>query len=311
MALLDFIPCRLLQLPVEEIIPAARTATLENPANAARLMPAAPEDEEEPAPPPSPMRLALMTQKYWGAGGVKLTVSFLDNPTASLRKKILEHANAWGQWANVMFTETATSGQVRIARVRGQGYYSYLGTDILHIPRNQQTLNLDSFTDSTPDSEFYRVVRHEIGHTLGFPHEHLRREIVGRLDPQKTIAYFGRTQGWSAQEVQQQVLTPLVESELRDNAADVLSIMCYQLPAEITTDGQSIPGGSDIDDSDKQLVAQLYPGAVIVKPPPPPPPPPPVKPPVSAAGVDIDVWGMIEEGTYTLIPRTARTTRVT
>jgi hypothetical protein len=28
-------------------------------------------------------------------------------------------------------------------------------------------MNLDSFTTSTPDSEFYRVVRHETGHTLG------------------------------------------------------------------------------------------------------------------------------------------------
>ncbi len=272
----DFIACTLRQLPIEEIIPAARTAIAENPANKPVLMPMAPEDDEEPAPPPSPMRLALLVSKYWGSGGVKLSVSFMDNPTLSLRKKILEHANAWGQWANVSFAETATSGQVRIARVRGQGYYSYLGTDILHIPRNQQTLNLDSFTDSTPDSEFYRVVRHEIGHTLGFPHEHMRSEIVRRIDPEKAIAYFGMTQGWSPQDVQQQVLTPLDESALQATEhADTLSVMCYNLPASITVDGQPIPGGTDIDDNDKMLVSRLYPKAVIVQPPPPPPPPTP------------------------------------
>jgi hypothetical protein len=31
---------------------------------------------------------------------------------------------------------------------------------------------------TTPDAEFYRVVRHETGHTLGFPHEHMRKEII-------------------------------------------------------------------------------------------------------------------------------------
>ena len=68
--------------------------------------------------------------------------------------------------------EAESRAQVRIARTREDGYWSYLGTDILSIDASQQTMNLDSFSMNTPDSEFYRVVRHETGHTLGFPHEH-------------------------------------------------------------------------------------------------------------------------------------------
>jgi hypothetical protein len=43
-------------------------------------------------------------------------------------------------------------------------------------------MNLEGFTMKTPDSEFHRVVRHETGHTLGFPHEHMRAELVKRID---------------------------------------------------------------------------------------------------------------------------------
>ena len=66
----------------------------------------------------------------------------------------------------------------------------------------------------TPESEFHRVVRHETGHTLGFPHEHMRRELVDKIDRRKAIAFFEETQGWSEQEVIQQVLTPIEESSL-------------------------------------------------------------------------------------------------
>ena len=62
----------------------------------------------------------------------------------------------------------------RISR-GSEGYWSYLGTDIRLIPRNRPTMNLQGFTMNTSESEYKRVVRHETGHTLGFPHEHILR----------------------------------------------------------------------------------------------------------------------------------------
>ncbi len=151
---------------------------------------------------------------------------------------------------------------VRIARMGGVkgGYWSYLGTDILTIGRDEPTLNLEAFTTNTPESEFHRVVRHETGHTLGFPHEHMRRELVKLIDPKKAIALFRKTQGWSAEEVRQQVLTPIEESSLLGTEhADPNSIMCYQIPGSITKNGQPIVGGADIDPSDYAFVAKIYP----------------------------------------------------
>ncbi len=276
-----FIPCRIARLPSHQQIAAAKSAILENPANAPPTgveLIAAPKEDEEAAMPKA-QRLAMVTAKWWRAGGVNLTVSFLDTPPASVRSKILAHANAWGQSANIQFRETALGGQVRIARAPGDGYWSFLGTDILQIAAGQPTMNLDSFSDATPDSEYKRVVRHEFGHTIGMAHEHMRRQIVSRIDPQKAIAYFAMMDGWDAQMVRDQVLTPLEDSTLTATpSADVTSIMCYQLPGTITVDGQPIPGGLDIDASDFALAAKLYPRPGGPAPPSPPPPPPNISP---------------------------------
>jgi hypothetical protein len=211
---------------------------------------------------PTPAHIAVMTTKYWGNRGVRLTVGFLDNPPANLRRRILSHLNAWNKTANVKFVASNTDPQVRIARISGEdgGFWSYVGTDILSIGAVQPTMNLEGFTMRTPESEFRRVIRHEAGHTLGFPHEHMRRELVNMIDPDKAIAFFGATQGWSPEEVRQQVLTPIEESSLIGTAhADPNSIMCYQIPGTITRDGRPIIGGLDIDQQDFAFVASIYP----------------------------------------------------
>jgi hypothetical protein len=250
-----FVPCRVRQLPPPGLIEAAKRAVRLNPANALAGGPA-----RAAMPPLPPEHLAALTGKLWPAGGVRLTVSFLDGPDRATRDKILSHANAWSRTANVLFTEVPSGGQVRIARTAGQGYWSYLGTDILSIPGNEPTMNLESFdAGGTPDSEFYRVVRHEFGHTLSWPHEHTRKEIVGRIDPRAAEAYFLRYDGWDAETVRQQVLTVTPDEEITALPTDVRSIMAYGLPAEIMKDHIAVPGGNDIDDEDYQLAAKVYP----------------------------------------------------
>ncbi len=197
---------------------------------------------------------------------MRLTVGFLDNPSAELRARLLAHMNAWGETAEVEFVESNVNPQVRIARLtsppKKAGFWSYLGTDILSIPEGEPTMNLAGFTMTTRESEFHRVVRHEAGHTLGFPHEHMRRELIKLLDRDKTIEYFKRTIGWPPEQVIAQVLTPLEESSILGTPhADAESIMCYQLPAAITKNGKPILGGQDIDASDREFAGRVYPRA--------------------------------------------------
>jgi hypothetical protein len=205
-------------------------------------------------------RLAVVIDKKWPASGVHLSVSFLDNPSAALRKRILLHMNAWSKSANVRFSETRQVGQVRIARLEGDDYWSEVGTDILGVADDEATMNLDGFTMKISEAEFRRVVRHEAGHTLGFDHEHLRTAIVNRIIKKKAYAYFKKNDGWSRADVDDQVLIPLKDRSLMGTTeADELSIMCYDLPGEIMKDGKPVIGGSDINANDFAFAAKIYP----------------------------------------------------
>lgn len=173
MAAPAFIPCTVKKLPADLIIPAAETARAVNPANAPSVrrviqivrdvmgLPAEVDDEAIVRP----QHIAVLTTKYWGAGGVRLTVGFMEKTVPELQAKIVAYMNKWQRTANVTFTaiDSPQNADVRISRGAG-GYYSYLGSDIKHIPRGEQTMNLEQFTLKTPDAEYNRVVTHETGH---------------------------------------------------------------------------------------------------------------------------------------------------
>jgi hypothetical protein len=253
--------CRPKSLPLDLLAAAERRAIKINPENEliSQVVERTPAGRRG-----GPRRIVVVVGRKWPASGVRLSVSFLDNPSTALRSRIIKHMNAWNQHANVLFTETKDVGQVRIARLdsppEDAGYWSYVGTEILEIDPDLPTFNLDSFTMKTPESEFRRVVRHEAGHTLGFDHEHMRTEIVKRIDRKKAFAFFDKDQGWTKEEVEQQVLTPLAKkSVMGTTEADPLSIMCYQLPGEIMKDGKPVPGGVDINANDFAFAKKLYP----------------------------------------------------
>lgn len=239
--------CSVRQLPARLLVPSAEVAAEANPTN----VPA-----HWRAEVAEPQRIALLTTKYWGPSARTLSVSFMESTSATLRRLILAHMNAWD--CGVTFAATNGVGEVRISRA-GSGYWSYLGTDVRLVPLNYPTMNLQGFSARTPDSEYRRVVRHETGHTLGFPHEHMRAEVVARIDRTKAYRYFAQTQGWPRDLVDSQVLTPLDGRSLYATPADQTSVMCYQLPGSITRDGRPILGGADINATDAAFAATIYP----------------------------------------------------
>jgi astacin (peptidase family M12A) len=253
------IGCVLRQLPERLQVKAAQTATRINPANGLNVAAMASLGLSNNRIM-DPLRIAVLTAKYWGPQPRQLTVSFMETTPADLRARIVSHLNAWNRSGSFSFVETQDTGQVRISR-GGGGFWSYLGTDVLLIPPSQQTMNLEGFTMNTPDSEYRRVIRHEAGHTLGFPHEHMRKELIAHIDREKAYDYFWRTQGWDRTMVDQQVLTPLDDDSFIGTPPDQDSIMCYQLPGSITQDGQPIRGGLDINATDAAFCGRIYPKA--------------------------------------------------
>jgi hypothetical protein len=247
--------CTIRHLPRKLLVEAARRAVRINPVNAPASGPVGRAARGMAA---TRLSIAVETAKYWGPQPRTLSVSFLENTPADLRRRIVQHMNAWSDRCGIRFAETSGTGHVRITRGPG-GYWSYLGTDITLIRQNEPTLGLTGFTMTTSEEEFRRVVRHEAGHTLGFPHEHMRRELVARIDPARAYAYFWRTERWDRKEVDQQVLTPLDDRSIMGTPPDEDSIMCYQLPGEVTRDRRPIRGGADINESDFRFAARIYP----------------------------------------------------
>ena len=247
------IGCYIKPVPPRLLVKAAQAAAHHNPLNVpahwmlARL-----------ADLPIPPHIAVTVSKYWGPTPRQFSVSFMEDTDPALRARIVSHMNAWSDYSSLSFAETDGVGDVRVSLGPG-GYWSYLGTDISLIPTDRQTMNLEAFSMDTDESEYHRVVRHEAGHTLGFPHEHLRAELVARIDHEKAYAYFLQGQNWDRAMVDAQVLTPLAADSIQGTPVDDMSIMCYQIPGSITIDGQPIRGGLDIDATDGTFAGQIYP----------------------------------------------------
>jgi hypothetical protein len=258
--------CTPVALPPERQWDAYLTAARINPANAPMFAASA------DSPILSPLQIAAIATKRWTAG-TTITVGWLDGPDAATRRLILSHMKVWSEFANINVEETSVDPMVRVARAPADGYWSYLGTDILSIPRGRATMNLAGFTSRTPDSEYRRVVRHEFGHTLGSPHEQQRAAIIRRLVPAACYRRFGASPNfWPKAIVDQNILTPQDESKLVGSDPEEQSIMCYQFDAELTINGIPILGGTDLTELDKATIAKIYPGRVAIPPPPAPPP---------------------------------------
>ncbi len=220
----------------------------------------APDTETSGVFSPAGLDLAILRSLQWPNGTV-LRVGFIGRVATDLRALIVSHLNAWNRrGASISFVQSTADPQIRITLAKGQGYWSFVGRDCLYIPKDQPTMALEGLSTRTSPVELARVIRHEAGHALGFPHEHSRPEIVAKLDPAKVIAHFMRHQGWDEATIRDQILTPLPRSAfIGTRMPDASSVMCYSFPGSLTRDGKPISGGNNISALDARFSASIYP----------------------------------------------------
>jgi hypothetical protein len=120
--------------------------------------------------------------------------------------------------------------EIRIGFLAGDGYWSYVGTDVLGIGQHERTMNFGS--DLTQDSRRENVPVHEIGHTLGFPHEH-QNPLAGIVwDEAAVLARFGGPpNNWDENKIRHNILRKIPRSQIEGSEWDRDSIMHYRFPA--------------------------------------------------------------------------------
>jgi hypothetical protein len=247
-------------------------------------------------PPNRPARMALLTSTRWKPGRT-LRVAFMGG-AAKVRSKIESFAKQWEKHANLQFDfDNGSNAEIRIAFDENDGSWSYLGNQALAIAKSKPTMNYGWLEPDTSDDEYSRVVLHEFGHALGCVHEHEHPAHGIPWDKPKVYEYYKKTDGWTKEEVDEQVFSHYSKSETNFSQFDPKSIMLYAIPDELTIGSYSVGWNKALSSNDKQFIATMYPGTI----------PAPTELTVDGPALKAAIGSRGEEDTYTFrVPKTGR-----
>ncbi|KYG03797.1 hypothetical protein BE21_49960 [Sorangium cellulosum] len=211
--------------------------------------------------PGNPARIAVLKGKRW-APGQTLRIAFMGGGR-EVQRRVREVAELWTRHANLKFDfDDGPSAQIRIAFMRGEGSWSYIGRDCLSIRRDEPTMNLGWLTRSTPDEECSRVVLHEFGHALGCIHEHQNPDAGIPWDTEAVYKYYmGPPNRWKRADVDSNLFQRYARNVTQFSRFDPRSIMLYAIPKAHTLDRKARPGNSTLSETDIDFIQRMYPRA--------------------------------------------------
>jgi len=182
-------------------------------------------------------QLIRLVDKKW-VNGTKLRYYFFEDGPYSAgddqKGLVRQGFEVWKDLGiGVTFEEVRTIGEaeVRIGFLQGDGAWSYVGRDVIDIPgQYERTMNFG--WDLTADPRAVDTPVHEIGHTLGFPHEHQNPFAGIEWNEEAVYAYFGGPpNNWPRDRTHYNVLRKLSAGEVQGSRWDPDSIMHYSFPA--------------------------------------------------------------------------------
>ena len=183
------------------------------------------------------------------------------------------------EWKNVgiglQFTEVSAlaDAELRIGFLSRNGSWSTIGTDALTIGQQERTMNFGWNID-VPGPNGLDTAIHEIGHALGFHHEHQNPNAGIVWNEDAVYDYFARTQipPWDRATTNRNILDKIDPMTVDGSAWDPNSVMHYALasgliiePARFSSGLTPQPG---LSQKDREVVKRLYPdgGAARVAP---------------------------------------------
>lgn len=176
--------------------------------------------------------------------------------------------DAFKEWADVgiglEFKEVFNreEAEIRIGFMDGDGAWSYIGRDILEISSNNRTMNFG--WNIAQERDGIDVAIHEIGHTLGFPHEH-QNPNAGIVWDEDAVyeSLAGHPNYWPPDVTYRNIIRKINPDEVQGSNWDPDSIMHYPFgrgmirsPREYRNGLSPKPG---LSPRDKSWVKHFYP----------------------------------------------------
>lgn len=189
---------------------------------------------------------------------------------------------AFIEWANLniglVFKEVPDreEAEIRIGFMDGDGSWSYVGTDIVEGERRDVSKRTMNFGWDLREAYGRSTALHEIGHTLGLPHEHMSPFAGIEWDSNAVYEQFSKApNNWSRAKIEANILKQLDKRQVKGSQWDPDSIMEYEFgpglikapndPVNYWQDGLYPPG--HISDADERWVLQFYPPLNAAAPP--------------------------------------------
>ncbi|HWO12483.1 MAG TPA: M12 family metallopeptidase [Polyangiaceae bacterium] len=155
-------------------------------------------------------------------------------------------------------TDRATA-DVRVGFFQGDGSWSYVGRDIRLAAADELTMNIG--WDITGDID---TAVHEIGHTLGFPHEHQNPHAGIEWNEEAVYAALARPPNeWTREQTFHNIIRKIVPDTVQGSSWDPDSIMHYPFEAGLINRPERYREGlrpaGDLSPRDIDWVHTFYP----------------------------------------------------
>jgi hypothetical protein len=232
--------------------------------------PVVPEFTPEVAANPSRQRAIIASAKKWINNTVLHYAFFKSGRWKVPPEQAAVIRTAFQQWQSVPIgvklveVDSLAEAEIRIGYLLRDGSWSYVGRDVLNIPVNERTMNFGWRLDR--DAYGLTTAIHEIGHTLGMPHEH-QNPFAGILWNEEAVYEYlgGPPNNWPRETTYHNVLRKLNPAEVSGSNWDPDSIMEYQFPAGLILEPAAYRNGifppGSLSPLDKTWASTWYPAA--------------------------------------------------